>query len=787
MNSIRLLGTWPWPLGFAIAIAVAAIAWWLYWRETRSLANANRWLLPLLRAAAIFLLLLTFLEPVIHHRVREGNPGRITFLIDGSQSMSVADDPEATAVAPRSRFERAANLLLRNEQLSLEKLAEEFEISIRRIENGQTLTVWESSTELAPELPETSQPWLPPSWSNTTALGEAILQSRSAQPESNGATSSTQPSEQSSQKPSAQASTQSVVVLLTDGQNNAGILPVEAAKQMDAGQPLFTVGYGATAEAIDLAVESIDCPPRVFKSDTLRGTLLLKDRIGKGKKFNAMLMVADEVVWTQKLSAENLANRRVEFTLPVAKLYELLQKQMPQNVKYAVMPLQITAKVSSDIRESNEQNNSRSLGIAVAAQRSRILLLDGRSRWESRYLRNMFDRDPAWQVESQIANEPSDFHFPATREELFQYDLVVLGDLPASLLSREQIVWLREFVEVNGGGLILISGSMQHLAQPGYAELQKLFPVSWKLASASSTAQQRLTKKVSLTSAGQSLAALRIDTRGDIESQTLWSQLPELQFVDKVKELPGAEVLATATSSVESQPLFVTRRFGAGRVFFCASDETWRFRYKLADVVHQRLWNQLARWIMRTPMAVQGEFVSLDCGAASYPEGKNISVRAQLRDRDGRPASGKSPIALFIVDEKLVARVPLIEDPNVPATYSADVSSLPPGNYDMSLEAAGFSREALDVHTNFSIVGTPSVEMQNIACDNQSLRELAELSGGKYLAETEADQLFPLLRPLSSGRFVESDTILWQTYWWFTIAVTLLVAEWWLRKRAGLI
>ncbi len=778
MNSLRLLGAWPWPIGVATAIAVAAIAWWLYWRETRSLASANRWLLPLLRATAIFLLLLTFLEPVIHHRIREGNPGRITFLIDGSQSMSVADDPEATAASPRSRFERAANLLLRNEQLSLEKLAEEFEISIRRIENGQTLAVWESSAEQSPVLPETSQPWLPPNWSTTTALGEAILQSRTGQP-----AYSTQSSEQSS----ALGSTQSVVVLLTDGQNNAGMLPTEAAKQMDAGQPLFTVGYGATAEAIDLAVESIECPPRVFKSDTLRGTLTLKDRIGKGKPFSATLMVAGEVVWTQRLSAENIASRRVEFTLPVASVYELLQKQMPSNVKYAVMPMQITAKVTSNIRESNEQNNTQSLGTAVAAQRSRILLLDGRSRWESRYLRNMFDRDPAWQVESQIANEPADFHFPATREHLFQYDLVVLGDLPASQLSRDQIVWLREFVELNGGGLILISGSMQHLAQPGYVELQKLFPVSWKLAGDSSKAVQRLTKKVSLTSAGQSVAALRIDTRGEIESQTLWSQLPELQFVDKVKELPGAEVLARATSSVESQPLLVTRRFGAGRVFFCASDETWRFRYKVADVVHQRLWNQLARWIMRTPMAVQGEFVSLDCGAASYAEGKSIPVRAQLRDRDGRPANGKSPIALFTVDGKLVARVPLVEDPNVPATYSADVASLPAGEYEMSLESAGFSREALDVHANFSIVGTPSLEMQNIACDNQSLRVLAESSGGKYLAETEAHQLFPLLRPLSSGRFIESDTILWQTYWWFTIAVTLLVAEWWLRKRAGLI
>ena len=287
MNSLRLLGAWPWPLGLMIAAAVAFAAWWLYWRETKSLDSANRWLLPLLRSTAIFLLLLTFLEPVIHHRVREGNPGKITFLIDGSQSMSVADDPAAIAESPRSRYERAANLLLRNEQLSLEKLAEEFEISICRIEDGQSLAVWESSVEQSPQLPESIQSWLPPSWSKSSALGDAIQQSRTMQPVLREVDSSNQ----SSQLPA----TQSVVVLLSDGQNNAGVLPTDAVKQMDTKQPLFAVGYGATAEAVDLAIESIECPQRVFKSDTLRGTLILKDRIGKGKSFNATLMVAGKL------------------------------------------------------------------------------------------------------------------------------------------------------------------------------------------------------------------------------------------------------------------------------------------------------------------------------------------------------------------------------------------------------------------------------------------------------------------------------------------------------------
>jgi hypothetical protein len=784
MNSLRLLSDWPWPVGVSLALALALLAWWLYRREARLLASRNRWLLPLLRSVAILLLLLTFLEPVIHHRVREGNPGRITFLIDGSQSMTIPDDPQTVKGAPSGgsaksspasmRFDRAANLLLRNQQLSIEKLSEEFEVSIRRVDEGQTSTLWEANAEEVPELPDSSAGWTPAVWSNTSSLGDALKRSRESQ--SNlGA------------NPDA-AAQRSIIVLLSDGQNNAGALPLEVAAQGDAGQAVFAVGYGATAEATDLSVQAIDCPPRVFRTDTLRGTLQLTDRIGKGKTFIASLIVAGEVVWKQTLTAENTANRRVEFALPVAPLYELLQKQLPANVKYAVLPMQLAAQVTSDVPEVNLLNNLFTLNTSVAAQRSRLLLLDGRSRWEDRYLRNMFDRDPAWQVDCQIAADLEGFQFPKTRDELFQYDLVVLGDLPGKLLSGEHITWLREFVELNSGGLILISGARRCLAQPEYAELQKLFPVRWNPADPErGIALQRLPKGVELTSSGQSLSALRIDARGESESHSLWAQLPSLQFVDKVEVLPGAEILATANSEIESQPLFITRRFGAGRVFFSATDETWRWRYKVADVVHQRLWNQVARWVMRTPMAVQGEFVSLDCGAASSPLGKSIEVRAQLRDRLGQPATGSSPTALLSVGGEPVARVPLLEDPNIPATYFAAIASLPAGDYDVAIDAAGYNREALDVHTNFSVVGPPSVEMQRVVCDDQMLRELSEKTGGKYLAEADADQLFPLLRPLSGGRFVESDTLLWQTYWWFAAAMALLVAEWWLRKRAGLV
>ena len=67
------------------------------------------------------------------------------------------------------------------------------------------------------------------------------------------------------------------------------------------------------------------------------------------------------------------------------------------------------------------------------------------------------------------------------------------------------------------------------------------------------------------------------------------------------------------------------------------------------------------------------------------------------------------------------------------------------------------------------------------------LKQMAAEYGGQYLREEQVGQLAALLSPLSNGRIVESDTQIWQSYWWFAAIIALLTLEWALRKRAGML
>ena len=77
--------------------------------------------------------------------------------------------------------------------------------------------------------------------------------------------------------------------------------------------------------------------------------------------------------------------------------------------------------------------------------------------------------------------------------------------------------------------------------------------------------------------------------------------------------------------------------------------------------------------------------------------------------------------------------------------------------------------------------------MQTLACNVESLRQTATITNGEFAMLDDAALLAEKLKPFRTGKIVESQTLLWQSYPWFATIVGLLAVEWYLRKRAGLI
>ena len=150
------------------------------------------------------------------------------------------------------------------------------------------------------------------------------------------------------------------------------------------------------------------------------------------------------------------------------------------------------------------------------------------------------------------------------------------------------------------------------------------------------------------------------------------------------------------------------------------------------------------------------------------------------------PISEATAEALVWKDGRVVSRVNLSADPNAGGLFLGKSAALSEGSHEVTVRVTGFTDEQTKARTEFVVQAPETGETALLACNEVLLQDMAKESGGQYLREEQAGQLTRILDPLSSGRVVESDTLLWQSWWWFGAIMTLLGAEWYMRKRAGM-
>ena len=616
-------------------------------------------------------------------------------------------------------------------------------------------------------------------FANLTDLSTGIVSSQKGISKTNDAESSTTPP-------------QTAVVLFTDGQHNAGPSPLQTARVLGGqGVAFYCISVGATQQAADLAVIGLEHPQVVFQKDRVRGAMIIRDQMPAGKSFVAQISHADEVLWQEQLMTQNSVERHVEFEFAIDELVERMGAQFASDVEQHALPLAFQASIVPLPEESETSNNQRTIRLAAITESYKVLLIDGRSRWETRYLRNVYERDEQWRVNTVIAGPGTDNatllrgdqdgQFPADRDALFEYDMIIFGEVSPELLTEAEFTWIREFVEIRGGGMVFIDGQRGRLRELTEQNLATLLPVDWlpEVIASKPTALQ-------LSDKGATESALRLAV-DDQQNRRFWLELPAPHTLSVVEALPGAEVLVEVDAAGRQLPAMVTRPFGAGRVLYMAFDETWRWRYKVADTWHQRVWNQLARYVMPRPFAVSDEYASLDSGPVSYDFGDSVDIRVRLMGLDGKPSSNATADALVWKDGRIISTISLDPDTDVPGIYRGLSPALPEGEYEVSLRASGYSESVLKARTQFVVLPPESGEMSQTAANEDLLKQMATASGGAFLREEEMGKLAALLSPLSNGRVVESDTLIWQSYWWFAAIVTLMTLEWMLRKRAGLL
>jgi len=793
---IRFASVLPWWIVVAIAILGSIIIVLWYWRESRQTGASRGLLLAALRGLVFFLMITMLLRPSLEYSWTDGELSRLRIVVDTSRSMQTMDEPSLDApnvLVPRiSRVTQGLMNPRFGQESLLDRLARQHRVELLDLEGR---LIWDS--ELTPSI---SADWKFLANQTKTPLGELLL----SQIRENGNIDNTLDAPRNSRQQL------DALVLISDGQSNGLMDPIDILSQnTDLKFPIYTVAAGQPEEPVDLGILSANVSAKVRKEDRLRGSIRIKEECPEGTKYRVQIKNNGVSLYEEELVVVTRGIRDYAFDFPAEEAFELAKSRTQgdeENRRAIPIDLECEIVATPELVELTLANNNRMSSTWGVTRENRILILDPRGRWETRYIRNALARDPNWDLESRLGFLEFEKDFLLNNKDaLIPFDLVILTNEAAKSLDDDQSQWIADFVGKTGGGLIWIDSSRSDI---DLTEIWRtLLPFRKDATSEVVHIPNKWDTKGSLRLAVNAESEPALQLASDETNLNVWQRLagPRSAIIRKLK--PGSEVLIEFKATKDSpnapqtteewHPYMTTSRFGQGRVLAMASDESWRWRYEVADLYHQRFWNQISNWCMRPPFAVSDDFLALDAGNRVYSLLDSVVVRAKLFDDKRLPIENGNVKAVLSQDGVAMARIDLMEQSESGGVYQGvyrELSALSEiGTFDpskevtVSIEASGVPLEALKTTTSFQLDPSIDIESSKLACNTERLETIANKSEARCLKLASLDQIEELLSIHTRGIRRLERVSLAESYLWLSAVMTVLALEWILRKRFGLV
>jgi uncharacterized membrane protein len=718
-----------------VIVAAALVAWLAYRRVP--LSGRRRHALAALRLVTLLWLILCLMRPVTRAS-EDTRDAVVPILVDASRSMGLAD------AGGRRRIDVARSLV---ERQLLPALAPRFHAELLRF--GDSVSAAEPSTLSATD--------------RRTALGGALQVVRDRY----------------------RGRAVAGIVLVSDGGDNGEVDAVAAAA---TGAPIYALGIGPKTSPRDREIVSVTAAESVL-SDAVIDVAVSAVSHGYGTSpIELRLLENGRVIDVRRATP-------AADGVPVSQTFRVSPNRD--------VPTVYTVEVPAAGDEVVAENNARSVLVPAAAHPRRVLFIEGAPGFEHSFLRRAWAGDRGLEVDAVVRKGRDDggadtFYvqavksradaltggFPKTRAALFDYDVLVLANVDADMLSADQLELARAFVAERGGGLLLLGAHA--FQRQGFRDTALEDAVPLELSDRAGGVQQAAgspgMNRVALTRAGADHPVMQLAATPE-ENQKRWASVPPLAAVSPLgAPRRGASVLAvTGGPGGVPRALVAVQRYGEGRSMVFTGEAFWRWRMMLpsADQSYDRFWRQAARWLgqgapdavsLQTPVAAApGEVpVLIDARDASFAAARDAVIDVRVTGPGGR-----------------VDTVRAQPDPSRPGRYKAIVQAPQAGVYRVAADArAGAS--TLGSAISAVLVGGVDPEMTDPRLNEETLSRVARASGGQMLTAGDEATLVDRLRAGVPAAALAVRRDPWHTGWSFAVIAVLLAGEWLLRRRWGL-
>lgn len=786
------LGVW-WMVLLGVCLVALTIG--LYRRTAGELAPRRRYVLTVLRCGFLLGLVIVLMKPVLQFTIEGSIRRAMLVLVDDSASMKIADertdddlkraamaqdvmdatrgleqDLAGTAGAAQkpARIDLVRAMLGNPKVNLLPRLADSFDLRPYRF--GSSLTEMSLREGAAEGQRVPLNHWLrrlqaeDPSTRLGDSLREVLGRSR-GQPLAG-------------------------IVLVTDGVSNIGGLPLAAADlARQQGVPLYVYGVGITSPR-ELAITSLFAQETAFYDDEVPVTLRVRSRGLAGLKSKLTLQLvpkaptgaAAEQSIEQEVSLED-GEQVISLSITPTRRDESERSQ----------DYNLVATLEPTGQEAVRDNLSHSQSLRVIDGKIKVLFVEQQPRWEYRYLQAQLMRDRRVSLKTVlldaaagIARDPNGPYLPAIperREDLFEYDLIILGDLNPQALPVRQMGAIEEFVSRFGGGLLIIAGRNNELSQARGTPLEKLLPVEIESSVAARPGpaprgQGTRPVRLELTGAGTRSTLLRLAGK-EADNAAIWAELPPIYWTAQVaRAKPAAEVLLVDAdpdhaTRLGKMPVFALHQYGQGQVFFSGTDNTWRWRRGTGEEHYITLWSQIVQRLALPKLLGESKRTQLSSDRQAYATGERVTVYARLYEADYTPIQREQVEATYRSGSGAEGRVVLRQDG--PGVFRGEFIAPRPGSYELTVETDAATKLAFDV-------GEPRLETSETGMNQALLEQMAIMTGGVFYREETLYQLPEQVKQKTERIRSTVDFDIWSSPLVFILLMMLVTLEWVMRK-----
>lgn len=622
------------------------------------------------------------------------------------------------------------------------------------------------------------------------------------------------------------------IVTLTDGvttrDETLGQVAEFAAQK---GVPLFFVGIGDDHPIRDLRPHDLKVEDTVYVNDRV---IFEANLTGQGYKD---LTVPVVLKVKQKDGTEKVLGREMVRVDPTGKPKKVQLRDQPTEPGRRLYIIEVELPKTERGEKAFSPSNTRlerTIDV-LELKLIRVLYVEGTPRYEFRFIKSLLERERqderknrSFELKVVLLDADPEFpgqdrtalaEFPATKQELDQYDVVIVGDCNPRhpKLGERRLRLLADFVRgedgqgrrgnKTGGGLLMIAGP--NFSPHSYRDtaLADVLPVEPNPKVPVEPDERLDSYRLQVTPAGRHHPSFRFSS-DDAENQAIMQRLaPMYWWSDGYRIKPLAEVLAVhpghkAQSAAPGQdvrhPLAVQQFVGSGRCMFFGFDETWRWRFREHEIRFNHFWIQTMRYLSRS--RITRTVLRLD-RQTPYRVGEPIAVTVQFPDNAPRPGKQEPKFDLKDDVKVIVEYRPEGDDRADPenqtlnlkkvkgslTSYEGLLTQTREGKYHFWLSSPDVSKEdpSGQKPSADARVDRPPGELDRLRMNQEEMTLAAEATRGKFYNIADANTL---LDELPAGVRVSLNAsrppcLLWNHMLMFALVLFLLTGEWLLRKR----